>query len=341
MLVSRLMNRFCRLAISYIVPVLVLAAPSIAFANWDAVVADAKKEGKVVVYIAGATDALPDTLKKFQAETGIQVDFLRSTPAELRERIRTEFTTNRVRGDLVMTGNTIKNIAEVFQPHGEIPNIKRIVAPFQDDGTFVPYSVGVNGIFVNTKLVKESEMPKRWQDLLDPKWKGKMLAYDPRVGGPGNGTFTILYDMYGREYLEKFAAQKPEFLVNTTLGQRRVAQGEFPIYVGGHVGNIVQLPGLPIKAIAMEDGSPYVTTVAMIMKGAANPNAARVLLNYILAPEAQKVLVTQVSPSPTGDVADNVPADLKYLIGMKLRGEPSPVPAKMDEMFALMKDVFR
>ena len=77
---------------------------------------------------------------------------------------------------------TALQLAEnTFQPHGTLPNGKRPVAPFAADDIRIPIYVITYDILVNTEMVKPAEEPKTWQDLLNPRWKGKILSDDMRA----------------------------------------------------------------------------------------------------------------------------------------------------------------
>src|SRR3989304_3422061 len=94
----------------------------------------------------------------------------------------------------------------VFVPHGGLSSASRLVAPFTSDGTRVPAFVIHFGILVNTDLVKPSDEPRSWNDLLLPRWKGQILADDVHPVGSGSLFFPATYGKLGRGVPENLAA---------------------------------------------------------------------------------------------------------------------------------------
>jgi len=309
-------------------------------ADWDKVVAAAKSENQVVFYSVGTSNAAELISAGFTRKFGIPVDLLKQGPSEVRERIRSENMSGRKIGDVVNSGNTLRVIdPKLVQPHGDLPNLKRLIAPFKDDGTFLPMSVTPFGLLINTNLVKTEDIPKSWNDLLDAKWKGKMIIDDPRRPGQGNGTLMVLMEKLGKGYIEKLAAQNIALSSDNSIAERRTAQGEYAIYFAFSSRNLTKLAGLPVTGAVLEEGVPYSGGVATVIANPAHPNAARVFMNYLLDDEAQDVLAAEGTISTTGRTAKDLPATVKALLGQKLIGESDG--HKMDDAIAYFKTVFK
>src|SRR5436853_1343067 len=175
-------TRRSMLRLAALAPLASVTRASAQDASFKTVIDAARKEGKVVVYNgAVGTPALPKAGAAFEAKYGVRFELLEARASELRERIRTEQASGKILGDVSHNGSTTTalQLAEgTFQPHGALPNAKRPVAPFATDDTRVPIYVIPYGILINTDLVKPGEEPKTWKDLLNPKWKGNLLADD-------------------------------------------------------------------------------------------------------------------------------------------------------------------
>jgi len=292
-------------------------------AEWDQVVAAAKKEGRVVVY-AGVTTPMTGAVgEAFEKKYGIKVDLLFLRSSEVRERIRTEQASGVANADVTINSastETLQKEAGTFQPHGYLPNSARTRPPFKDDGYLMPVVFGRWGLLINTNLVKPEDEPKSWKDVLDPKWAGKILMDDPRINGGGHVFFTATYDRFGREFHEKIAAMKPEISRETRVADRRVAQGEFAIYYPFTLSNLPNLQGLPLKAIVPEEGAPYLPFATAMLKGAPRPNAARLYMNFYLENEAQELEVHAGFQSPVGWQSSSLSPSLKPFQNTALLG---------------------
>ena len=261
--------------------------------EWQKVVEAAKGEGKVVLYSAlvGAPSTSRIT-EAFEAKYGIPVETLEARASELLERVRTEQVSGRSLGDVSYNGSTATERQmhdSVFVPHGGLSSASRLVAPFTSDGTRVPAFVIHFGILVNTDLVKPSDEPRSWKDLLLPRWKGQILADDVHPVGSGSLFFQATYGKLGREFHEKLAAQDPSFTRDPRGSQRRVARGEYPIFLPSSLAAMKELEGLPLKTVVPSEGAVYVLYQTAVFKNAPHPNAARLFMDFLLRDEAQAI----------------------------------------------------
>jgi iron(III) transport system substrate-binding protein len=259
-----------------------LARPAAAAdGDWDKVIAAAKQEGKVVVYnsVQGAAYYVA-VVKAFEAKYGIKVETLDLRASELTERIRTEQAANRFIGDIEQHSTStierqLRAGLQVIEPHGDIPNAKNLRPPFVATEMYVPAWVQAYGILVNTNMVKPEDRPKEWADLLDPKWKGKILSDDTRALGGGNTMFAVTTLKYGVDFQKKMAAQDLVFSRDLRNDARRTARGEYPLYIPQMFAMASDMKGLPITVVVASDGAPYVPINNAMLRNAPHPNAAR------------------------------------------------------------------
>jgi iron(III) transport system substrate-binding protein len=342
-----MLTRRSVLRLAALTPLAAAARPAPALAQgdaeWKKVIEGAKKEGKVVMYTgAVGSPALPKLAAAFEAKYGVRLDILEVRASELRERVRTEQTSGKVLGDVSHNGSTSTGLqlAEgTFQPHGPLPNAKRPTAPFAADDMRVPIYVIPYGILVNTDMVKPAEEPKSWKDLLQPRWKGKVLADDMRALGGGAVFFMVTTQKLGREFHDKLAEQQPHMNRELRGNYPRVARGEYPLYVPFTVPDILDLKGLPVKVIVPAEGCPYVRFDGAIYKNAPHPNAARLLVDFFLSDEAQLIYANLGFVTPVGGLDARISAEARSFTQTRLLGTTDS--KLQEEMLKLARQIYK
>jgi len=288
------------------------------------VIAAAKKEGKVAFYTSffGAKAHL-DIIKSFEAKYGISVELLDVRASDMTERIRTEQTSKRYIADVTQNGaaSLVRQQRQGYiQNHGGIPNAKNLLKDHQASDFGVPTYILGYGILINTSAVKGADVPKSWQDIKDPKWKGKIISDDPRALGGGNVMFSAFQDKLGDAYNTALSQQALVLSRDVGNDERRVARGEYPMRIPQLFSNWLALKSLPVKFIAPEEGLPYIRFDFGILTGAPHPNAARLFINHYLSEQVQTAYaVAGLIPTVDGilDKAGEAGAELK---GIKLLG---------------------
>ena len=191
----------------------VAAAPA-AEAVTPALIEAAKKEGKVVFYTAMDLQFAQRLGQAFEAKfPGIVARVERSGAERVFTRIDQEYSSNIHSVDVVNTSDQAHCI--IWKRKGWLaPYLPEEVVQHYDkryydaEGLNVTTRILISPIAYNTNLVKKEDAPKSFKDLLDPKWKGKLVKAHPAYSGTiMNATFEIARDL-GWGYLEKLAAQK-------------------------------------------------------------------------------------------------------------------------------------
>ena len=312
-------------------------------ADWDKVVAAAKKEGRVVMYTGAVGIGFHHAIgRMFEKRYGIRVEVLEARASELRERIRTEQAAGRYLGDVSHNGSTTTALqmdAGTFQPHGGLPNAANLQAPFKADAIRAPIFIFNYGILVNTRLVKPADEPKSWKDLLDPKWKGKIISDDLRALGGGSVFFFVTTEHFGRGFHDRLAQQNLVFTRDQRASERRVAQGEFPIWIPMVYPNVPQMKGLPVKLVMPSEGATYVGYDVAMLKNAPNPNAARLLMDFFLSEEAQLVYANTGHGVTVKGIVEKATEEMRKLAGAKLLGTTDY--RRQNDMLALAKEIYK
>jgi iron(III) transport system substrate-binding protein len=270
-----------------------------AFAAEPSLVEAAKKEGRIVWYTTLVVGQIVrPIIAAFEAKyPGIKVDFVPAPWQETSLRIINEGRANQMKGDLVDGGASFPPLqaAGLIEPY-LVQSAASYPKEFRDPtGLWTANIVQPSTPSVNLDQVKKSEIPQSYEDLLHPRWKGRMAWPDsPSVAGPpgfiGNVLNTMGQDR-GMEYLEKLASQK---IANIPSNQRVVLDqniaGQYPLVlmIYNYHAAISMADGAPIEWLKL---SPTLVSFGQmsLLKNGPNPNAAKLFLEFSLSEEGQSV----------------------------------------------------
>jgi ABC-type Fe3+ transport system substrate-binding protein len=281
---------------------------------------------------------------------GISVHYARATNSDTALKIINEARARRLQADVFDGTNSIYPLLEAKLVAAYPPKAAASYPAEIKDPT--GYWTAMNLFFLtaayNTSLVKPEDAPKTYEDLLDPKWKGKIAwTNDPTPQGPPgfiNNILTIMGQDKGMAYLRRFAAQEPVFIpASQRVVLDKVIAGEYPLAVMtfNHHSAISAAQGAPVAWIKMEPLSESVNLIG-ILKDAPHPNAARLLEEFILSDEGQKVLADNDYVPANPAVPAKVPA-LKPDAGHFKVNVVTPDMARDDlpKWTAIYKELFR
>lgn len=287
-----------------------------AYALDPSIVAAAKKEGSVVWYSGMIVNqAVRPIVKAFEAKyPGITVNAARHVSSEVVLKVQSEAQAGRPQADVFDGSTAAFPLMQAGLVEGYKPEAAANFDPRNKDKD--GYWTAANLYFlvpaVNKNLVSPGDYPDTFEKLLDPKWMGKMAwTSDPTMLGPPGFIYSVLETMgeaKGAEYLKKLAAQK---IVNVPASQRvvldKVISGEFPVglMTFNHHSVISAKKGAPVAWIKFKPVIQAVNPIA-IVKGAPHPNAAKLLVEFILSAEGQEVLkkAFYIPANPKVDAAD-------------------------------------
>jgi iron(III) transport system substrate-binding protein len=277
----------------------VLAAAPPATAVTPELIAAAKKEGVVVWYTSIDLKVSEAIGKSFEAKyPGVKVKVERTGAERLLQRIGQEYASNIHAVDVVNSSDA-SHLASwksdgVLAPYVPEDVAKLYPAEHKDaDGTFASFRVTLSVIAYNTKLVTKDEAPKSFADLLDPKWKGKIIKSHPGYSGSTmTATFVMARDL-GWGYFEKLAAQDIMQVQSATVPPKKLALGERAVMADGaeYVVFGEKESGQPIEPVYAAEGTPLIVGPNGLFKAAPNPNAARLFQSFCFTPECQQLCI--------------------------------------------------
>ena len=144
----------------------------------------------------------------------------------------------------------------------------------------------------NTQLVKADEY-RGFDDLLNPKWKGKIAILDPRTAGGGTSSWAFFYKVKGEEFLRKLATQEMTLSREQRLLGEGLAKGRFAITIGLTYYTLAPFikANLPIKPLPEAKEGSYTSSgsgALSVVKNSSHPNATKVFVNWLLSKEGQE-----------------------------------------------------
>ena len=284
----------------------------------------ANKEGKVVLYTALLLDNEQLVAKEFNKKfPNVKVDIVRAPGARLFTRVETEAAANQLSADILdMTDRGLAmRIEDLFADYAP-PNAKDYDSPAMVSKKLWPRSVQIYGIAYNPALI--SNPPATWQDLTKPEYKGKLGLVIAGSGGTTWSKVMFQRQVLGLDYWKAIAAQQPRLFESNGPTATAVVRGEVAVaMLLTNAALPLERDGAPIKVVYPKEGLPATPGTAGIFKTAANPNAAKLFLNWFLSLEGQNVMVDKLGfasllkgakppPGATGDVKLWVPNNDEY-----------------------------
>jgi iron(III) transport system substrate-binding protein len=287
-IVNKVISRF-------VIVVEVLAVTAVMFAGQalgqSANVDAGKKEGKVVVYGSVVPQAMDGLHQAFKKKYGIEVDYWRGSSTQVSERALTEWRAGRPGFDIAEGNRGVQLIMKsegLFQKF-IAPASEKFPAQYKEkDGLITPWRVLPISILYNTELVKAVDLPKTFDDLLNPKWMGKISIPDPTRHTTTAQFLWNLEKFKGDkwlDYVRALAKQKPILVESLAPVTTTIIKGEAVVGIT-YIKYIKQYKG-PVNYIPMDK---YLTDPNYLSLSAksAHPNAAKLYIDFACSTEGQK-----------------------------------------------------
>jgi len=309
----------------------------------------ARKEGKLSYYAAIELSVAERLGKMFEAKyPGIAVRVERSGAERIFQRIAQE-NDSGIHAVDVANSTDVAHYLEWKKNGWLAPYLPEEVVKhfpteqFDAEGLYATSCAWFETIGYNTKLVKAEDAPKSYADLLDPKWKGKIVKGHPGYSGAILTTTFVLARDLGWSYLEKLAQQKVMQVQSAADPPKKIALGERAVMADGNDYSLVLYKGQgkPVEVVYPEEGAPLIIVPSGVFKSAPNPNAARLFQSFFFSREAQQMLVDEFAHR-------SFHAEVKPRAGEKpmsdvkmLKSDPTQVQAQSEEIKARYAKVFR
>lgn len=310
--------------------------------KWKQVLSSARKSGRGVVYGTVGADLRTALTSAFREKYGIELDFFSANSSEFTAKYLKELSANlRIADAFVPVGTATplnylrpQGVLAPVEPRLILPEVTDPNAwpegkiPYLDNGKLVVMLVAayMPFVLVSTEQVKQGELVS-YSDLLDPKWKGKIIIYNPTL--PGNALTWVTFILHramnfedGVKYLRNLAKQEPLVIKDNRLPVEWVARGKYPIAVAPviQVVNEFYKAGAPITLARMKEGGfmgPGAGTIAL-PDVSLNSDVGTVLVNWLLTQEGQTVFSKGFGSPP---IRKDVPGEGFPPIALPLPGE--------------------
>ncbi len=301
----------------------------------------AKKEGKVNLYGSMREDEAKAVFDAFEKRyPGIKIDYFRSSEDKLVSRILTEAKAKTYNFDVLITtaGAFLKSFGLALK--WSAPSASGIIPDLLDpDGTTTPVYINTNVIQYNTKLVAKADVPKSYEDLTNPKWKGKLCLEDSDFEW-----FVGLQNYMGKEkaldLFKRIAANQPAIRNGHGLLSDLVDSGECPVAINNYGNQVAgaQKKGAPTDFVAI---NPVITIVApgVVSINPPHLNAAKLYLNWITSKEGQEFIVKNGGRIPVRIDVDPDPPRLTK--GLKLQVVKRAEGKELKDIQALYRQVWQ
>ncbi len=267
---------------------------------------DAAAEGRILIYSPWKDSVMKEFTDLFEQQTGIKAESINISTGEVLARLRVEKArpqadvVHSARASLLVQAERQGLLAEYIPPNAEY-----VLEPYQykDDKHFIGTTMYPLIFAYNSDLIEEMgvEPPQNYEDLLDPKWEGKLVMPHPAASGTAYAFVTTVLQMYrqpgetgiesekGWEYLENLMRNVAQYTRSGSAPSKMVASGEFPVGITffDRVDRL-RKEGYPIVPIFPSPiyAEPSCTS---IVANSPNPEGAEAFLNFMLSKEAQEL----------------------------------------------------
>ena len=289
----------CKISFSFTLSLFLLFLSLFSAANSHAQAVNieaAKKEGKVILYGTVVPQAMESIFNSFEKKYGIKVDYWRASGNGVAERAVNEWRAGRPGYDVV-EGNPGLNLA--LKTEGALakyipPSSEKFAEQFKDkDSQMTAWRLIPISILYNMDSVKAADRPRSLDDLIDPKWKGKISIPNPTQHAETAQFFWNLQKFRGDKWLDfvkALAKQEPHLVESFAPVPNALIRGEAQVGLG-YIKYLKQYKG-PLAYVLLDKHLTELNVMSVGSK-AANPNAARLYIEFICSAEGQKLVAEQ------------------------------------------------
>jgi len=296
-------------AAAFVFALTFVCSPGWSFTPDQANRAAAVKEGNVNWYTSTPFPLVQILADRFTQDTGVKVTLLRTGGEAVLRRFLQEYQAGQAGADVLTMSDAgaasalaRQGVFVPFKPEG----FDKVVDTAKDkDGQWIAQRVHLIGMPVRTDLVPETERPKTWSDLKDPKYKGKMVMPDPSFTAIQLTVVGMLSQKLGWEFYQALRKNDTMIVQGHQQVFKTMQQGERVIGAeGSDPSSFNKGKPLPNQAVIYPtEGVFTVCSPVAIVKNARNPNAAKLFAQFMLSETAQTIIAENAIHSSRLDIA--------------------------------------
>lgn len=301
--------------------------------------------GNVMVYTSIYPDIIDNMCKPNvqKAFPNMKVSWFQGGTEKVVTKITGEIKANKIAADALMVADPsyyLKLDEQKLLMHYVSPEAKNVISDKDKDGAWTAVRISNMIIAYNSDKLKAEDAPKSWQDLTDPKWKGKIAMPNPMLSGTAYVTVGALADKYGWEYFDKLKANDIRVEEGNSAIQNKLLTGEYAaaIILEENILKLANTKKEPLKVSYPTDGVIMVPSPIAIFEASANKDGAKALVDWWLSKEGQQAVVKGWMHSVRGDVpAPTGATETKTLVENRVKVDW----AKLANNNAEIKEEFR
>lgn len=300
----------------------------------------AKKEGKLLLYSNTSLISLEPMIKGFEKKYPfVKVEIYRIGAPKLLNKVLTEARAGASVADVIETEGLTAYLMMKKGLYAKYlsPESSSFPAGAKDpEGYWTSVFSNLKIIAYNTKMVSPKDAPRSWEDLLEPKWKGKMLMASNNYEWFGN-VLKIMGEEKGMALMRKLSSQDLRLREGGTLTASLVVAGEGPISIASNSDRIEEMKtkrGAPVDWVGVDPVISRQHPIALA-RGAPRPNAAKLYIDYVLSREGQEIARSTLQLPDRADVKP--PFSIKgfklHYADLSLADRYEEITKKFDTMF--------
>lgn len=299
----------------------------------------AKKEGELTWYVSHYNTETAEAIARdfTRAYPGVKVNVVRATAQVMFQRLGQDLKANVANADVVSSTDAShfaflkdKKLLATYRP-ANADAVYPVYRNMDPDNQFHATHTAMLVIVYRADKVDDKAAPKSWQDLVDPRFKGKLAFGHPGYSGFVGAWAVSLDKKYGWSYFEKLKANQPQIGRSINDVKTMLDAGERAVGSDGDgYFRKKQHEGAPYRTVYPADGSVVVLAGSGVMANSTKPNAARLFLDYLISKDAQQILVTR-------DWAPSMRPDVPSSPGAKTAAEVPVIRVSNEDMEALTK----